>query len=293
MPPSVARLNVEVSGPNPRPNGAAARLRSSWTTPGPDAHAPRRGVDLADRVHVARGVEHEALRPPSGRRGSCPRRADDGDVEARRGLDGDGDVGGVAREGDEQRCARVQARVAREQVAGVGVRAHVAPQLAPELGGELRAAHLQPCLPARGCLFPTLLRRWCIAADVTSCRSRAHQRPGPRAAGDRRADDRPSRAGVRSARPRGARRPARRLRDRRPGRRLPRLRHRRVGGGARQHAVARRQACSRPRPGTSRRSGGRWPSGSGSRSCGWRATGATAPTPSGSRDALDDRRRAP
>ena len=35
MPPSVARLEVEVSGPNPSPNGAAARLRSSWTTPGP------------------------------------------------------------------------------------------------------------------------------------------------------------------------------------------------------------------------------------------------------------------
>ncbi len=33
IPPSVARLLVEVSGPNTRPKGAAARLRSSWTTP--------------------------------------------------------------------------------------------------------------------------------------------------------------------------------------------------------------------------------------------------------------------
>ena len=35
MPPSVARLEVEVLGPKPRPWRATARLRSSWTTPGP------------------------------------------------------------------------------------------------------------------------------------------------------------------------------------------------------------------------------------------------------------------
>ena len=34
MPPIVARLKVEVSGPKPRPRGCAARLRSSCTTPG-------------------------------------------------------------------------------------------------------------------------------------------------------------------------------------------------------------------------------------------------------------------
>ena len=34
MPPSVARFDVDVSGPNPSPNRLAARLRSSCTTPG-------------------------------------------------------------------------------------------------------------------------------------------------------------------------------------------------------------------------------------------------------------------
>jgi hypothetical protein len=34
IPPIVARLDVEVSGPNISPCDAAARLRSSWTTPG-------------------------------------------------------------------------------------------------------------------------------------------------------------------------------------------------------------------------------------------------------------------
>ena len=35
MPPIVARFDVEVSGPKPRPSRCAARLRSSCTTPGP------------------------------------------------------------------------------------------------------------------------------------------------------------------------------------------------------------------------------------------------------------------
>ena len=35
MPPSVARLKVEVSGPKPSPWGATARLSASCTTPGP------------------------------------------------------------------------------------------------------------------------------------------------------------------------------------------------------------------------------------------------------------------
>ena len=111
---------------------------------GPDAHAPRRDVDLADRVHVARGVEHEPLAgglPGEARAGAA---RDDRHLEARGGRDGGGDVGGVAREGDEQRRARVQARVAREQVAGVGVGAHLAAQLSPQLGGELRRRALAP-----------------------------------------------------------------------------------------------------------------------------------------------------
>jgi hypothetical protein len=85
---------------------------------------------------VARGVEHEALaRRLPGEARPCAAR-DDRDLEACGGLDGGGDVGGVARERDEQRRARVQARVAREQVARVGVGADVAAQLALKLGGE-------------------------------------------------------------------------------------------------------------------------------------------------------------
>ena len=149
-----------MSGPNPSPWRRGGAVEVLLDDAGPDAHPPRRGVDLADRVHVARGVEHEPLARRLAGEARARAARDDGDVEARGGLDGGGDVGGVAREGDEQRRARVQARVAREQVARVGVRAHVASQLAPELRGELRAARLHPSVfAARGCLFPTLLRR--------------------------------------------------------------------------------------------------------------------------------------
>ena len=68
---------------------------------------------------------------------------DDRHAEARGGRDRGGDVGGVAREGDEQRRARVHARVARVEVAGVGVGAHVAAQLAGQ------------CLLDRQVLHPT------------------------------------------------------------------------------------------------------------------------------------------
>ena len=96
---------------------------------GPDAHPPRGEVDLADRVHVPRGVEHQPL--AGGLPGQARARAarDDRHVEARGGRDRGSDVGGVAREGDEQWRARVQARVAREQVARVAVGPHLAAQL--------------------------------------------------------------------------------------------------------------------------------------------------------------------
>ena len=79
MPPSVARFAVEVSGPNVRPCAAAARLRSSWTTPGCDAGARAVGVDRQDRVQVAGQVEHEPRAPTV-----CPARL----VPAPRGRTG-------------------------------------------------------------------------------------------------------------------------------------------------------------------------------------------------------------
>ena len=195
MPPSVARLEVEVSGPKPRPWRRDGAVEVLLHDAGPDAHAPRRDVDLADRVHVARGVEHEPLAgglPGEARAGAA---RDDRHVEARGGRDGGGDVGGVAREGDEQRRARVQARVAREQVAGVGVGAHLAAQLPLQLGGELRRPRLAPGVFTQEDADPypatamSASQRTALPPDPG-----AHERPGPRPAGDRRADDRPSRA---------------------------------------------------------------------------------------------------
>ena len=55
-----------------------------------------------------------------------------------------GDVVGVAREGDEQRLARVHARVARVQVARVGVGANVAAQLGAQRRGELSVGSRSP-----------------------------------------------------------------------------------------------------------------------------------------------------
>ena len=216
-----------------------------------DAHAPRRRVDLADRVHVARGVEHEPLARRSARPGWCRRRGvTTGTSKRAAARDGGGDVGGVAREGHQQRRARVQARVAREQMARVVVGAHLAAQLAARAPPPARAERAAPGVftqeDARSlpCIGDDASQRTALPPDPG-----AHERPGPRPAGDRRADDRPPRAGLRPPRPRGPRGPARGLQDERPGRRLPRLRHRRVGGGARQHAVARRpRAGVRDRP---------------------------------------------
>ena len=104
---------------------------------GADPDAPCLGVDAGDPVHVPRGVEHDAL--PGGlaaEAGARPAR-DQRDLEARGRRDGRRDVVGIAREGDEQRSARVQARVAREEVARVFVRAHIPAQLPPEVGREL------------------------------------------------------------------------------------------------------------------------------------------------------------
>ena len=144
----------------------------------------------------------------------------------------------------EQRRARVQARVAREQVARVAVGAHLAAQLPLQLSRKLRRPASPRVSSRKRMMIPTLHGDDASQRTAFPPDPRAHQRPGPRAAGDRRAHDRPSRARLRPPRPRGPRGPARGLQDERAGRRLPRLRHRRVGGGARQHALARRRVLA-------------------------------------------------
>ena len=133
MPPIVARFDVEVSGPKPSLKRRAARLRSSCTTPGTDPHAARVGVDLVDHVHMPRRVDHEPAaagglagqaRPAAARH--------HGHAEAAGDRHRRGDVVGVARERDRQRLDRVQARVSREQVAGIRVVSDLARELSPQ-----------------------------------------------------------------------------------------------------------------------------------------------------------------
>ena len=111
------------------------------------------------------------------------------------------------------------------------------------------------------------------------------QIPGPTNVPDRvlraidAADDRPSRPRVRRARQDGLRRHEEGVQDRRRGRHLSGVGNGRVGGGARQHALARRpRADGRDRPfrGAVEASS---PSGSGSSSSSCRATGGTASSP--------------
>ena len=184
-------------------------------------------------------------------------------------ADRGGDVGGVAREGHEQRRVGVQARVAREQVARVGVRAHLAAQLAPQVGGELRAARLRPAVFAQEDAYSLP----CIG-DEPSQRTALPADPGAR---------RTSRTAscARSTRPRsttaGRSSPASASRSSRACAASSRRAARSSSTPPPAPARGRRRsstrsppatACSRSRPATSRRCGGRWPSGSGSR-CEW------------------------
>jgi hypothetical protein len=136
-------------GAEPEPVARGRAVEVLLHDAGADAHAPCREVDLADRVQMPRGVEHEPLAGRLAREARARAAGHDRHVEAGRRRHGRGDIGGVAREGDEQGRARVQARVAREQVARVSVRAHLATQLAFQLGGQLSATRLPPCVFAQ------------------------------------------------------------------------------------------------------------------------------------------------
>ena len=64
MPPIVARLDVDVSGPNASPWAAAARLRSSCTTPGPTKARPP-ATSISWIASMWREVSSTMPRPPT------------------------------------------------------------------------------------------------------------------------------------------------------------------------------------------------------------------------------------
>jgi hypothetical protein len=126
-----------------------------------DAHAAVRDVDLADRVEVARVVEHDpAAAGGLARQARAAAARDDGHAVLGRDRDGRRDVAGAARERDEQRLDRVHARVGGVQVARVGVRAHVTRQRASQRGLQLSGVRL-PAHPEPGVL---------ASSDRQSCR---------------------------------------------------------------------------------------------------------------------------
>jgi hypothetical protein len=116
---------------------------------GADADPQALGVDLADRVHVARRVEHDPVADRLARQARAAAAGHDRDLVA--GGDGDrrGHVGRVAREGDGERLAGVHRRVGGVQVTRVGVVADLAAQLAAQRVGDLGGADLESPVPAR------------------------------------------------------------------------------------------------------------------------------------------------
>ena len=161
----VGRRGVRAEPEAVRASGAVEVLLHD---PRPDAHAPGLGIEVRDRVHVAGGVEHDPAGADRLARQARPgAAADDGDLVAAGGDDRRGDVVGVAGEGHEQRLGRVHARVAGEQVAGVGVVADLAAQLAPQRRRDVRA----PALP-----LPDGHRRPLSAALLPARRAVKHER---------------------------------------------------------------------------------------------------------------------
>ncbi len=103
MPPSVARLSVDGSGPKRRPCGCGRLLEAAHDHAGLDDGGARLGVDLADAVHVPGEVEDDAGADGVARH----RRAAAAGRDRGAGLAGDGergeDVVGVARADDDLR----------------------------------------------------------------------------------------------------------------------------------------------------------------------------------------------
>ena len=138
MPPSVARFEVDVSGPKPSPKRFAARLRSSCTTPG-CTRTRRASTSIASIVFMCREVSITSPRPPAvwPARLVPPPRATTGTPCRAASVTAAATSSARAREDDREWLDRVQAGVGREQVARVGVRAHLPGQLPLERGREL------------------------------------------------------------------------------------------------------------------------------------------------------------
>ena len=75
MPPTVARLAVEMSGAKRRPCGLQLRVQLVEHDARLDPRPALGDVHLEDAVEVLRGVELEARRRSPGRPATCRRRA--------------------------------------------------------------------------------------------------------------------------------------------------------------------------------------------------------------------------
>ena len=123
---------------------AAARLRSSWTTPGP-TRARRAATSISAIASMWREVSSTIPWPAAWPARLVPApRVSTGTPKRAGGADRGGDVGGVARERHQQRRARVHARVARVEVARVVVGADVAPQLPRQFLLDRQGAERSP-----------------------------------------------------------------------------------------------------------------------------------------------------
>lgn len=131
MPPMVARLAVEVSGPNTRPDGAAARFSWAWTTPGSTRAVRASGSSSTmrfrwrDRSRTSPGPTVCPARLVPAPRGTSGTPCS---AARRRGLD----VVGVPGQDHADRGDRVHARVPGVQVPGVVVEADLAVEVAAE-----------------------------------------------------------------------------------------------------------------------------------------------------------------
>ena len=147
IPPIVARLEVEVSGPKPSPWAWAARLRSSCTTPGP-TRTRRASMSSSRIAFMWRDVSSTTPCPAV-----CPARLvppprDTTGTSKRPAIRTAAATSAASRgKATDERLAGVHARVAGEEMARVVVRAHLS---------RAARAPAQPSAPASPRSHPTL-----------------------------------------------------------------------------------------------------------------------------------------
>ena len=126
MPPSVARLLVEVSAPNIRPCALRGLVEVVLDDPRLHARRSRLGIDLEDRF-MWREKSSTSARPTVWPARLVPApRASSGTPRSRETLIAATTSACVAGEHDRQRLDRIHARVASEQMPRVGIAAHLA-----------------------------------------------------------------------------------------------------------------------------------------------------------------------